>query len=78
MPGTPAHSWQMVSQGKSNTAVKGMLYAACVLADAAKRLIEEPEIIQKARREFEDETEGNSYVCPIPSQVKPNGNDGKI
>ena len=77
VPGTPAHSWQMVSQGKSNTAVKGMLYAACVLADAAKRLIEEPELIQRARREFEDETAGNPYVCPIPPQVKPNRNDGK-
>ena len=77
VPGTPAHSWQMVSQGKSNTAVKGMLYAACVLADAAKRLIEEPELIQRARREFEDETAVNPYLCPIPPQVKPNRNDGK-
>lgn len=76
VPGTPAHSWQMVSQGKSEIAVKGMIYAAQVLADAAKRVIEEPEIAENARREFEEETEGRHYACPIPPEIKPNMNAG--
>lgn len=72
VPGTPAHSWQMVAQGTSNIAVKGMLYAAEVLKKAAIRLIEEPELIKKAGEEFLEETEGNAYECPIPDHVKPN------
>lgn len=74
VPGTPGHSWQMVSQGKSGTAVKGMLYAASVLADAAVRVIEEPEIAEKAREEFVEVTGGQAYICPIPPEIQPNMN----
>lgn len=73
-PGTPAHSWQMVAQGKSGYAVKGMLYAAAVLADAAKRVIDHPEIAERAREEFKASTEGKPYVCPIPPEILPNMN----
>ena len=69
--GTPGHSWQMVAQGKSSIAHKGQMYAAEVLADAAIRAIEEPEIIKKAKEEFLAVTGGKPYVCPIPADVKP-------
>lgn len=77
VPGTPAHSWQMVSQSKSETAVKGMLYAARVLADAAIRVIEDPQIAVLAREEFKTVTEGKAYCCPIPPDVLPNMNSGQ-
>lgn len=77
VPGTPAHSWQMVSQGKEGTAVKGMLYAAEVLAKAAEKLIENPEILKAAKDEFIAATDGEKYSCPIPPEVKPNMNGKK-
>lgn len=73
-PGTPAHSWQMVAQGKSSAAVKGMLYAAAVLADAARKVVDDPTIAQHARDEFLRETGGEPYTCPIPPEVLPNMN----
>ena len=73
-PGTPAHSWQMVAQGKSGTAVKGMLYAAQVLAHAGRQILDDPKIAARAKEEFIQETGGKPYVCPIPSEVLPNMN----
>ena len=73
-PGTPAHSWQMVAQGKTGLAHKGMLYAADVLADAARRVIDDPGIAEKARAEFLESTGGKPYCCPIPPEIKPNMN----
>jgi len=69
--GTPAHSWQMVAQGKSSVAHKGQIYAAEVLADAAICALENPEIIEKAKAEFLEATGGKPYQCPIPAEVKP-------
>lgn len=71
VPGTPGHSWQMVAQGKSGTAVKGMLYAAQVLAGAVQALLDDPALLAAARREFEESTGGKPYACPIPPQVAP-------
>lgn len=76
-PGTPGHSWQMVAQGKESIAVKGMLYAAAVLSQAARRVVDDPEIVRKAREEFLEETGGAPYQCPIPPQVLPNMNAKK-
>ena len=77
VPGTPAHSWQMTAQGKEKTAVKGMFYAAQVLSKACRRLFEEPKLVEQARREFEESTEGKKYECPIPAEVLPNANGKK-
>lgn len=72
--GTPAHSWQMVAQGKSNIAVKGMVFAAEVLAQAAITLFTEPDILCAAKAEFKKRTGNKPYVCPIPASVHPNQN----
>lgn len=77
VPGTPAHSWQMVSQGKEEIAIKGMLYASKVLADASIKLIENPELIKLAKKEFIQITDGKGYSCPIPPEIKPNMNSKK-
>lgn len=77
VPGTPAHSWQMVSQGKEEIAIKGMLYAAKVLADASVTLIENPKLIELVKKEFVQTTDGKGYSCPIPPEVKPNMNAKK-
>ena len=69
--GASGHSWQWVAQGKSSVADKGMKYAGRVLCDAAIKLHNNPELIEKAKRELKLKLDGESYKCPIPKDVKP-------
>ena len=66
--GSPGHSWQNVATGRSSVAHKGMLMAAKVLAATAADLMEQPEILSKAREEFA-ETTAAGYDCPIGKEV---------
>ena len=68
--GTPAHSWQAVSVGKSSIAHKGMLCAGKVLAATAIDLIESPDILKQAQAEFKKKSAGG-YVCPIEADAVP-------
>jgi aminobenzoyl-glutamate utilization protein B len=69
--GTPAHSWQLVSQGATSIAHKGMLHAGKVLAGTALELFMNPKTLDKAKVELQEKLEGNPYECPIPKDVKP-------
>ena len=69
--GTPMHSWQAVAAGKSPMAHKGMIYAAKVIAASAIDVLEDPEIIRRAKEEFVRRTGGRPYASPIPADVKP-------
>ena len=69
--GTPMHSWQAVSVGKSSMAHKGMLYAAKVMAASAIDILEHPDLIVRAKEEFDRRTGGQAYVSPIPPDVNP-------
>ncbi|MDQ0207725.1 M20 family metallopeptidase [Alkalicoccobacillus murimartini] len=69
--GTPFHTWQMVTQGASTAAYKGMKQASLVMADTAIRLFESPELISKAKEEHQSKLAGKSYICPIPKGVSP-------
>ena len=66
--GSPGHSWQNVSCGKSGIAHKGMLLAAKVLAGAAADLMEKPEILAQAKEEFAI-TAAEGYDCPLDNKV---------
>lgn len=66
----PGHSWQVVSQGKSSLAHKGMLYAGKVMTATALRMYENSELIRKARAELDQHLEGETYL-PIPADVHP-------
>lgn len=69
--GTPEHTWQMVSQGKSSIAHKGLLYAGKVLAGAAIDLLEHPELVKAAREEFEKRVSAEGYAPLLPKDLKP-------
>ena len=70
--GTVEHSWQMVAQGKSSIAHKGLLYAGKVLAAAAIDLLESPELVEKARCEFRDRVSAEGGYQPLlPLDAKP-------
>jgi aminobenzoyl-glutamate utilization protein B len=68
---TPGHSWQLVAQGKAELFHKGLLQAGKILASAAIKLFENPELISKAKDEFRNRLDGKSYKCPIPEEIKP-------
>jgi aminobenzoyl-glutamate utilization protein B len=69
--GTPLHSWQLVSQGATSLAHKGMLQAGKTLAGAAIDLFGNKEVIEEAKKELEEKKDGTEYVCPIPKDVQP-------
>lgn len=69
-PMSPGHSWQIVSQGKSSVAHKGMLFAGKSMALAGMRLMEDPELLTKAREVFKEQTAGQKYI-PIPEEIEP-------
>lgn len=69
--GTPEHSWQLVSQGKTSLGHKGMMTAAKVMACAAIDVIENPELTEVAKKELEHRLEGEKYFCAIPPEVEP-------
>ena len=69
--GNPGHSWQNVSCGASTIGDKGLIYAAKVLCGATIDLLEQPETLAAAKKEFIDRTGGNGYVCPIEADAVP-------
>ncbi len=69
--GSPGHSWQNVSAGKSDYAHKSMLYAARILAGAAYDLFEDPELLRQAQEEFKAKTALQGYICPIEEGAVP-------
>ena len=69
--GTVPHSWQWVATGKSSLAHKGLIYAAKVMAMTALDLLESPETIEEAKKEFNTRLGGESYKNYIPMDVKP-------
>ena len=70
--GTPAHSWQAVSCGKSAYAHKATLFAAKTLAAAGAALVHDPELLERARAEFDRRAaEEGGYPSPLPDDAKP-------
>ncbi|MEH7390288.1 M20 family metallopeptidase [Bacillus sp. JJ1503] len=69
--GTPFHTWQVVSQGAMPIGYKGMLQAGKVIACTAIDAIQNPEIIEKAKSEWKERLEGESYVSLIPENMVP-------
>ncbi|SMO90268.1 amidohydrolase [Paracoccus laeviglucosivorans] len=69
--GTPPHTWQMVSQGKSGYAHKGMLQAGKVLAASAVRALTDPDLLGTAKAEHKEQLAGESYLPLIPPEATP-------
>lgn len=68
--GTPGHSWQSASQCRGSYAKKAMLYAGKAVAETILRLMENPELIEKAKIEHKNKI-GNGYRCGIPADMMP-------
>jgi aminobenzoyl-glutamate utilization protein B len=69
--GTPGHSWQLVAQGLSGAAHKGLAYAAKVMAGTAIDALKDTNLLARAtaaHREFRAE---NSFTNPIADDLAP-------
>lgn len=71
--GTPAHSWQTVAQGKSSVAHKNMLFAGKIIAGSVIDVLNRPELVAEARKEWEERVKEQPYECPIPKEIEPKG-----
>ncbi|MFC9538965.1 M20 family metallopeptidase [Lysinibacillus sp. NPDC056959] len=69
--GTPLHTWQVVSQGVMPIAHKGMLQAAKIMACTAVDLIDNPSLIEEAKKEWKERLDGETYVSLIPEGTMP-------
>lgn len=69
--GTPPHSWQMVTQGKTSYAHKGMLLAGSIIAASAVRVFTTPGIIVDAKEEHISQREGEAYHSLLPQDAQP-------
>ena len=69
--GTPGHSWQYAAQAGMGIGHAGMLTAAKVLAEAGYVLMTNPDLVAKAKVEFDKRTEGRRYKCAMPAEQKP-------
>ena len=69
--GTPAHSWQWTAQCKTDLAREMTVYAAKVLAAGAVELMENPELLQKAKEEHAKRIGAEGYIPPIPKGISP-------
>ena len=51
--GCPMHSWQWTANGKSNYAYEGIEHAANIICNFGVHILENPELLLKAKEEFE-------------------------
>ncbi len=65
------HTWQATASFGSSIGMKGMHLAAQIMAGAALDSFTNPDIIQKAREEFDRNRAGITYKPAIPDDVKP-------
>ena len=68
--GVPGHSWGNTATGAMSIGHKGMMHAAKVMAISAIDLYCDPDLLKKARDEFEAATKGHPYRCPLPDSAK--------
>jgi aminobenzoyl-glutamate utilization protein B len=72
VPGTPAHSWQAVAAGGMTIGLKGMENASKILALTAVDLFTQPELIGRARTEFEQRRgAGFTYRSAVGDRAPP-------
>jgi aminobenzoyl-glutamate utilization protein B len=71
VPGTPPHTWQAVAAGGTSIGSKGMINAAKVLAFTALDLFTDPELVERARREFEERRGRDFLYVPLLGDREP-------
>ena len=65
VPGTAGHSWQGVAAGGTSIGLKGTKLAAQVLADTAQDLFKDPEILDLAKKEYQEKVGDDFEYYPL-------------
>lgn len=71
VPGTAAHSWQAVAAGGMSIGHKGMMLATRVLAETARDLYTDAELIARATAEFEERRGPDFEYRPLLGDREP-------
>ena len=71
VPGTSAHSWQAVAAGGTSIGIKGMMIAAKTLALTGMQLIDDPEAISLAKKEFLNQRGPDFKYIPLLGNREP-------
>jgi aminobenzoyl-glutamate utilization protein B len=69
--GGPGHSWQAVAVGGTSIGHKSTVYASKVMAATAIDLMMNLDIVKAAKEDWAKRMEGQKYVSPLPSDLKP-------
>jgi aminobenzoyl-glutamate utilization protein B len=69
--GTPGHSWQSTAFAGMSIGHKSLIFAAKTITTSIIDLLEKPDIIQKARKEFATRLRGRVYKSPLSPEAKP-------
>lgn len=69
--GTVGHSWGTVAQGKSRAAKRGMHASASIMANSVIDLLENPDVLEKAKEEFKDKIAKNPPYKTLMVNVSP-------
>jgi aminobenzoyl-glutamate utilization protein B len=68
--GSPGHSWQNVAAIGSPLGHKGMIVAAKVLALSTVDLLQDPKLLDEAKKDFQERMKGRKYTTRIPQGQK--------
>ncbi len=71
IPGIEAHEWHAAVFPTSTISHKGQVAGAKVLAASIIDLLTSPELLQKARAEFQEESKKTPYFSLLPPDAKP-------
>jgi aminobenzoyl-glutamate utilization protein B len=69
--GSPGHSWQITAASGMSIGHKAMLYAAKTAAGVTLDILSNPELVKKAREDFDMRRRGRVYKCALPADLKP-------
>jgi aminobenzoyl-glutamate utilization protein B len=69
--GTQLHTWQVVAQGKSALAHKGMASVAKVMAATGLAAMTSEQLREAAWADLKRRHKGQDYKSPIPAQAEP-------
>ena len=69
--GAPGHHWMTVASSGMSIGHKNLIFASKVLASSAIDLMVNPELLKKAKKEFEKRMAGRTYKSPLPPDLKP-------
>jgi aminobenzoyl-glutamate utilization protein B len=71
VPGIGYHAWPAAVTPTSTMAHKGMVAGAKVMAASVLDLLTDPELVKKARTQFEQDTKDTKYFSLLPPDAKP-------